>query len=290
MAFAHSGKQRRLARLFRHRDGRAVILPIDAGLISGPGRQLSDLSTFFDYIGSCPPDGILLFAGVLNRYSPLLSAVAAIVNVTASTHSTSHTRKTLCTDVEAAIAVGADLLAVHVNITSRHEPDMLRTLGTVIRRAELFGVPVFAIMYPRREGNGSDDNYHELRATDPDRYLQLVVHAARVGMELGADVIKTQYTGSAESFQRVVRATHPVPVVIAGGPFSSEQQVLSAARTAIAAGARGISFGRNVFERDDPARMLRLLHSAVHEEVPPHSTTATRPSDSPPPRSNPRTD
>ena len=65
MAFANSGKQRRLARLFRHSDGRAVILPIDDGLISGPCARLSDLSTLFSTIGSSPPDGILLFAGVL---------------------------------------------------------------------------------------------------------------------------------------------------------------------------------------------------------------------------------
>ena len=90
-------------------------------------------------------------------------------------------------------------------------------------------------------------------------------------MELGADVIKTQYTGSPETFEKVVEATRPVPVFIAGGPLCSEPAALSAARGAIAAGASGVSFGRNVFERDDPARMLRLLHSAVHEEVPPHS-------------------
>ena len=125
MAFAHSGKQRRLARLFRHSDGRAVILPIDDGLISGPRGRLSDLHKFFNLIESSPPDAMLLFAGVLNRYSSFLHTVAAIVNLTASTVSTNHTRKTLCTDVEAAIAAGADILAVHVNVTSRHEPDML---------------------------------------------------------------------------------------------------------------------------------------------------------------------
>ena len=271
MAFAESGKQRRLARLFRHSDGRAVILPIDEGLISGPGARLSNLPTLFSAIGSCPPDGILLFAGVLTRHWSALGAAAVIVNVTASTKRATHTRKILCTDVEAAVAAGADLVAVHVNVTSRHEGDMLRTLSTTVRKAEAFGVPVFAIMYPRCEGDGDDNNYQELRKAEPDRYSQLVAHTARIGMELGADVIKTQYTGSPETFERVVEATRPVPVVIAGGPLCSEPAALSAARGAIAAGASGASFGRNVFERDDPARMLRLLHSAVHEAVPTHS-------------------
>ena len=270
MTFADSGKRRRLARLFRHSDGRAVILSIDDGLISGPGNRLSNLPKFFSTIGSCLPDGVLLFAGVLSRYWSALGAAATIVNVTASTNRATHTRKVLCTDVEAAVAAGADLVAVHVNVTSRHEGEMFRTLSTVVRKAETFGVPVFAIMYPRREGDGDDDNYQELKKTEPDRYSQLVAHAARIGMELGADVIKTQYTGSPETFERVVEATSPVPIVIAGGPLCSEPDALSAASGAIAAGASGASFGRNVFERNDPARMLRLLHSTVHEDVPAH--------------------
>lgn len=272
MAFADSGKQRRLARLFRHSDGRAVILPIDDGLISGPGTQLSDLSTLFSRIEPNRPDGVLLFAGALNRHWSELGESAAIVNLTASTRYTAHTHKILCTDVEAAVAAGADLVAVHVNVTSRHEKDMLRTLGTVVRRAESFGVPVFAIMYPRREADGVDDNYQKLREAKPDRYGQLVAHAARIGVELGADLIKTQYTGSPDTFERVVDATRPVPVLIAGGPFCSESDALSAATGAIAAGACGVSFGRNVFERDDPARMLGLLHEAVHQGVVTHTS------------------
>ena len=265
MAFTNSGKQRRLARLFRHNDRRAVILPIDDGLISGPGAQLSHLPDFLGDIGSTPPDAVLLFAGVLSRHWAALDASTAIVNLTASTKGGTHTRKVLCTDVESAVAAGADLVAVHVNVTSRYEGDMLKILGATVREAETLGVPVFAIMYPRREGNG-DDDYQELKKADPDRYSQLVAHAARIGMELGADVIKTQYTGSAETFERVVEATQPVPVVIAGGPLCSEAETLSVARGAIASGARGVSFGRNVFERDDPSHMLRLLRSSVHEE------------------------
>ena len=272
MAFADSGKRRRLTRLFRHPDGRAVVLPIDDGLISGPQGALSDPTALFRAIAPHPPDGVLLFAGVLARHWTALGTAAAIVNMTASTTHVTHTRKVLCGDVETAVAAGADLVAVHVNVTSRHEGEMFRTLGTVVRQAEALGVPVFAIMYPRREADGADDNYEDMRQTAPERYSTLVAHAARIGMELGADVIKTPYTGSPDTFIRVVDATRPVPVVIAGGSPSSESAVLAAARGAVSAGARGVSFGRNVFQRDDPAQMLRLLHSAVHETAAPVTT------------------
>ena len=265
MAFADSGKRRRLARLFSHSDGHAVILSIDDGLISGPSDRLCNLPQFFGTIKSSMPDGVLLFAGTLSRYWLALEASAAIVNLTASTTGSRHTRKVLCTDVEAAVAAGADLVAVHANITSRHEAKMLRTLSATVREAEALGVPVLAIMYPRREKNGIDDNYQELKTADPEAYSKIVAHSARIGMELGADVVKTQYTGSPETFARVVEATHPVPVIIAGGPLCSESESLAAARGAVAAGGKGVSFGRNVFERGDPDQMLRRLRSVVHD-------------------------
>ena len=271
MAFSDSGKQRRLARLFERRDGRTVILAIDDGLIAGPSPWLSDLSRFFSNIASSPPDGVLLFTGVLSRHCSTLAASAAIVNLTASTTRSQHTRKVLCTEMETAVAAGADLVAVHVNVTSRYEGEMFRTLSMTVREAEAFGVPVFAIMYPRREGNGHDDDYQELKKGDPENYSRLIAHAARIGMELGADVIKTQYTGSPETFERVVEATRPVPVVISGGPLCSESEALAAAEGAIGVGARGVSFGRNVFQRDNPSDMLRLLHSAIHDGVAAHS-------------------
>ena len=265
MTFADSGKQRRLTRLFPHPDGRAVVLPIDDGFIAGPQGSLSDPTVLLRTIAPHQPDGVLLFAGVLTRHWAALGTAAAIVNLTASTTHVAHTRKVLCADVEGAVAAGADLVAAHVNVTSRHEGDMFRTLSTVVRQAEALGVPVFAIMYPRREADGADDNYGDRRQAAPERYSRLVAHAARIGVELGADVIKTPYTGSPETFARVVDATRPVPVVIAGGPLCSDSAVLTAARGAVSAGARGVSFGRNVFQRDDPTQMLALLHSAVHE-------------------------
>lgn len=285
MTFSASGKQRRLRRLFRHNDGRALVLPIDDGLISGPDASLSDLPALFRALASHPPDGVLLFPGVLARHSLALRDLAAIVNVTASTVHVTHTRKVVCSDVEAAVSAGADLVAVHVNVTSRYEGEMLRALGMVVRKAETLGVPVLAIMYPRREGHGEDDNHDALKERDAERYSQLVAHAARIGVELGADIIKTPYTGSPETFAHVVTATQPVPVVTAGGPYCSRERTLSAARGALAAGARGISFGRNVFQRDDPARMLASLHALMHDHVAPSSSTSAVPRLSRPRRS-----
>jgi DhnA family fructose-bisphosphate aldolase class Ia len=92
-----------------------------------------------------------------------------------------------------------------------------------------------------------------------------VAHAARVGAELGADMVKTNYTGDPDSFSRVIESC-PVPVIIAGGPrVESEMDLLRMVEGAIGSGARGVAIGRNVFQADDPALITRRICGIVHK-------------------------
>jgi fructose-bisphosphate aldolase/2-amino-3,7-dideoxy-D-threo-hept-6-ulosonate synthase len=96
---------------------------------------------------------------------------------------------------------------------------------------------------------------------------ELVAHAARIGGELGADIIKTNYTGTIETFKLVVESC-PVPVVIAGGPkCKSMQEVLQTTSDALKAGAAGVSIGRNVFQCDSPTQISKALSAIVHQGV-----------------------
>src|SRR5690606_34775819 len=113
--------------------------------------------------------------------------------------------KVLVTSVEKALKLGADAVSVHVNVGSEREPEMLIKLGTVAEICDDWGMPLIAMMYPR--GEKIKDEH------DPE----VVKLAARAGAELGADIIKTNYTGDPETFREVVKGC-PVPVVIAGGP------------------------------------------------------------------------
>ncbi len=116
-------------------------------------------------------------------------------------------------------------------------------------------MPLFAMMYPR--GPKVKDQH------DP----VFVAHAARVGAELGADIIKTVYTGDVKSFSKVVKGC-PVPIVIAGGPkMSTDRDVFKLASDAMSAGAIGVSIGRNIFQHKNPAAMTRALARIVHEGV-----------------------
>jgi len=110
-------------------------------------------------------------------------------------------------------------------------------------------MPLMAEMYPREKN------------LDPD----VVARAARIAFEVGADIVKTFYTGEGESFRAVVQSC-PLPILILGGPkVESDEQLLRMVRDALDAGAAGIAFGRNVWQRDNPVAAVKALRAMVHE-------------------------
>ena len=112
---------------------------------------------------------------------------------------------------------------------------------------------MLAMMYPR---GPKIQNEHDATA---------VAHAARIGAELGADIIKTNYTGNAETFRHVIEGC-PVPVIIAGGPKAeTTQEILQMVHDSMKAGSAGLSIGRNVFQHKNPTLMVKALVAIVHD-------------------------
>jgi len=167
--------------------------------------------------------------------------------------------------VEQAVTMDADAVAYQLHIGSQYETQMLHEAGEVVRRAAEFGLPTMLISYARSENpDGTPHDFGELRDNNYDEYVRLCAHAARVAVELGADLVKTQYPGDQEAFSQIVEACVPVPVVIAGGPYRPESLVLDDVRDALKVGGAGVSIGRGVFDSDDPSNVLRRLTELVH--------------------------
>jgi fructose-bisphosphate aldolase/2-amino-3,7-dideoxy-D-threo-hept-6-ulosonate synthase len=132
---------------------------------------------------------------------------------------------------------------------------MLEDLGFVSTSCREWHVPLLAMMYPR--GAEVKDPY----------FVELVKHVARLGAELGADIIKTNYTGSIDTFKEVTKGC-PVPVIVAGGPkVDSDKDVLQMVHDTIAAGAAGISIGRNIFQHKDIRGMTRAMAKIILEDA-----------------------
>lgn len=180
--------------------------------------------------------------------------IGLIIHLSASTSlGPNPNSKVLVTTVEEAIKIGADGVSVHINIGDEDESKMLQDLARVSRETRKWGMPLLAMMYPR--GKKIDD----------ERKVKYVKHAARIAAELGVDIVKTNYTGSVETFREVTQGCG-APVVIAGGPkVDSFKDVLQAISDSLEAGGVGVAMGRNVWQAKNPTATVRSIARIIHE-------------------------
>lgn len=248
------GKQVRLERIMNRETGKTIIVPMDHGVSSGPIEGIVDIRSAVADVAEGGADAVVLHKGMVRAgHRGRGRDIGLIVHLSASTDwaPTKNDKVLVCT-VEEAIKLGADGVSVHVNIGADLEREMLRDLGYVAKVCEEWGMPLLAMVY----GRGKDMNQY-----DP----QVVAHCARLGAELGADIVKVPYTGDPETFCKAVEGC-PVPVVIAGGPkMKTEEEVLRMVYGAMQAGAKGLSIGRNVFQAKDRVKMVRALYHLVHK-------------------------
>lgn len=244
-----TGLQIRMDRILRK--GKMLCIPMDHGISNGPIEGLENPA---EIIQKCELHGltsVIINKGILKSL-PRPSRVGVLVHFSSSTTlSTSPNRKMLTGSVEEALRLGADGVSLHINIGGKEEPEMLEQLGKIAEGCHKWNMPLLAMMYPRGE---NIKNPH-----DPE----IVGHVARIGAELGADIVKTVYTGDIDSFSKIVKST-PVPVVIAGGPKAkTDADVLQMTEDAMKAGARGVTYGRNIFAHTDPSSMVSALAAII---------------------------
>jgi predicted phospho-2-dehydro-3-deoxyheptonate aldolase len=247
----------RMERIFNRKTGNAVIVPMDHGVTVGPINGIKSVKVIADAIATGGADAAIVHKGAaIFGHRGYGRDLGLIIHLSASTSlGPDPNNKVLVASVEEALRLGADAVSIHVNIGAEDESNMLSTLGEISRKCQEWGMPLLAMMYPR--GKKIRDEY------SPDA----VAHAARVGAELGADIVKTSYTGDQDSFSRVVDGC-PMPVVIAGGPrVDSEMDLLSMVEGAINGGARGVAIGRNIFQALDPTLITKRICSVVHGKM-----------------------
>jgi predicted phospho-2-dehydro-3-deoxyheptonate aldolase len=250
-----TGKTRRLRRIFRE-DGRTVIIPMDHGVSVGPIEGLEDMKQTVDNVSRGGADAVLVHAGIAKTVDN--QRMGLILHLSGATRLTKEPNwKTQLSTVKLAFRLGADAVSVHINVGSEHEQHMLDQFSQILDECDNFGLPVLGMMYPRGPGIQNEHAF------------DVVSHAARLGYELGADVVKTNYTGDVEGFRKIVKAVK-VPLVVAGGPkASSESEALRLVSDSIKAGAAGVSIGRNVFQHRNQALMTRALVEIVHNGTSP---------------------
>jgi fructose-bisphosphate aldolase, class I len=252
------GTQVRLNRLRNPVSKRILTVALDHAPSYGVLEGLEDIEAILGKVAAASPDAILLMKGTAERcFAPYAGQPALIMKCSSlSPYHPNH--DVWVSSVEDALRLGADAIAMALTVGSDEQPQLLSNLGRLLREAEQVGLPVIVHAYPNGRLVPPDERY------TPER----VCYASRLVMEMGVDIIKTFYTGSAESFARVVETAAPALVVAAGGPrLETDRDVLEMAANVVRAEAAGITFGRNIWQSQDPQGIIGALKQIVHENV-----------------------
>ena len=241
-----------MERISDRNTGKTVIIPMDHGVTAGPIEGLIDMGKAVNMAAEGGANAVIGHIG-LPRYGHRHSGkdIGLILHLSAATNlSPKSNKKVIVNTVENALRIGADGVSIHINIGDEYEDEMLKDFGKIAVECSYWGMPLIAMMYPR--GPNIQD----------EKDLEAVKLAARVGAELGADFVKTNYTGDPDSFAKVVQGC-PAPILIAGGSKSSDEELFTMIEDAMQAGAKGLSIGRNAFQHKNPTHFIKLACAIV---------------------------
>ena len=259
MRILFENKEERLKKIIKP-DGHVLLVAFDHAVEHGPvvyeGINL-DPRRIAKIAEEGGADGIIVHAGAARYIKPFVRRLPIIIKLTARTNLAPKETEvqSLVTTVEEAKELGAVAVAATLYVGADRESEMLKTISEIKRECLKHQMPLLGFAYPRSK--------KQKTKYDPDA----IRYAARVGAEIGFDIVKTYYPGSKEEWRKVVRDAGFVPVVAAGGPaLSNAEDVVSVVKDIMDAGAAGVAIGRNIWTRDDETavNLLRELRRIIH--------------------------
>ena len=255
------GKAIRLHRIFNNPSGRLLSVAVDHFV--GYPRTMTDglhnLRNTIAQVAEARPDAVTMLEGTATHcWPPYAGQIALIIQMGCFTPD-DRIAETLGS-VEGIVRIGADGVAMAIGVRGDREGYYLRVLSDTVTKAERFGLPVIAHIYPRNYDN------EPIVVADAAN----IAWAVRCGIECGADIIKVAYPGDPKAFQEIVESC-PVPVVAAGGPRTETfEEALMQAEKVIGSGALGLTVGRNVWALDrNTFAAVSAYKLVVHDGIPP---------------------
>jgi len=245
------GKRRRLQRLLVGPKQRCLLIALDHAAWLGPVKGIDCPLSIVQKVLDGGANALLMGPGFTRAVESVLTPSTAIVLRVSLTPGLAQeiTQEAPLATAETALRMDADAVAVSIWFGRGGELAMMRYLGEVIEQCDRFGMPVVAEMMPPAE-----------KAYD----AETIAHAARIGFEVGVDIVKTNYCGHVDSFKQVVKAV-PVPILVAGGPSNDEgdDHTLQMVRDVAESGAAGIAFGRRVWQSSAPDALVRKINAIL---------------------------
>ena len=265
-------------------NGKAMILAYDQGFEHGPRDfwekpESRKLEYILDIAKRGKFSGIVLHAGLAEKYSNEIqnSGVPLILKLNGKSeiYTEEDPYSPQLYSVEDALSLGATAVGYTVYSGSKYEDQMHKEFAEIIRKAHSKGILAIGWMYPRGRSlfdrKSASKTFkmaleeQEGKKLAIDETCSIVAYGARIGLELGADIVKVKYTGSIESFRWVVDCAAPTKVVMSGGPMTkTDEEFLSRVKEVLQAGAVGVAVGRNVWQRKAPLNISKKIHTIIY--------------------------
>lgn len=242
------GMKKHLTNIFNPKSGNTVMFAFDHGYFMGSVSGLERLDILIpqliDHI-----DVLMATRGVLRTcVKPnFRKGIALRVSSGSSMINEDLSREVVSVDIEDAIRMNADCMAVQVFIGAKGQLLSINNLSKVINAGSGYSIPTLGVIAVGK---------------NMERTSQYFKLATRIVAELGANIVKTYYC---DNFEEIVAAC-PVPIVVAGGKKLAEKDALTMAYKSIQGGARGLDMGRNIFQSQHPVAMADAIGKIVHNK------------------------
>lgn len=240
-------------------NGRVLYLAYDHGLEHGP-RDFNETTLDPNYILDLAlkgrTTGIILQGGLAQEYyykSKYQSRLPLILKINGKTnlYQTKNPYSAVTYDILDAKKIGASAIGYTLYLGSAFEAKMMEEFSRLRFKAHQLNMAAILWVYPRGEFI-ADETSEEVTA-----------YAGRVGLELGADMIKIKYCGSENGFRKAVKAAGKTKVVLSGGPKTESEDFLATVKSVMKAGAIGAAVGRNIWQSKEPEKALLAIREII---------------------------
>ncbi len=237
------------------KNGKSLMLAYDQGLEHGPS-DFDDKNVDPAYILEIAKKGkynaVILQKGIAEKYYDGKVPLVLKLNGKTKLLAGEPYSPQICS-VKEAVDIGADAVGYTIYVGSKHEAKIFAEFSKIEEEAHKKGIPVICWMYPRGEAIKNEF----------DR--EILAYSARVGLELGADILKMKYNGNINDLKWVVKNAGKTKVMIAGGSKKDEKQLLQECYDIVNAGCIGMAIGRNVWQHKNPIGMTKALKSIIFD-------------------------
>lgn len=238
-------------------DGKTFILAMDHGSNFNVLPAMRDAKTLIRELAAAGADAFLSTIGMAENFAGSFLGKGIILRIDGGVSFLGDHKAPMqiVATAEDALRLGADSVITMSFPGSVHEAEVLSNLARVCLDCHKWGLPVTAEALPRGFEKAEDS-----------RTPENITFACRQAAELGADIVKTVYTGDPESFRTLTESVYAPVVILGGAKKVPERELLQEIRDALDAGASGVAMGRNIWGNEDPVRYAAAIAKLIHED------------------------